>query len=254
MGKFAALLRASFRNSSVERWDFLMSLGAGILNEVTLLVPLQASLDLLSRMHAAPGATAGLIWFVFGYTRLIRSLYGMLLQGVEDLPYLVLRGELDQVFLTPMNWVFPLAARRFDATRVGAIVVSILVLRSGLIQGQVWLPVLITIPFSLVVLAQIHLIISLVVSFWLYDPQGTMSALGHRTLEFYQYPEQVYPAPVRGLLWWLPTSLFAFPVARLAVLNDYQYLWLQLVGLALLSILTAAVARAGRRRYQGAGG
>lgn len=242
--------KPSLRSATADSTDLWLALAAGLANELMLATPVLAGLGLLA------GGLSAARQFVLGYAylRLVRSLYGLLLSGIDEIPRLALQGDLDQQVVLPVNWVVAVALSRFDPSRIGSttFALGLYILYARGASG--WWLAMGAVPFAVLTAASLHLATSVTAAFWFPDPRNTLSASLERVTEFYQYPEVIYPGWLREILLCLPLGAAVYlPVRVLGGAPPYLVL-IQAVVAVLCWAAAIKHADWSWRRYQSAGG
>jgi ABC-type uncharacterized transport system permease subunit len=212
-------------------------------------VPLAASLALAFHHRI----DAGLVIFAYGYTRLVRSIHGLLFAGLDWLPVLVQMGDLDRFLMAPANWLVSVSLSQVTIAKASAVACSIALIAISH-EGYSLVGLAAALPLTLIIYWQVSAVIAMTVSFWWMDPRGTLSGVYQRIVDFYQYPETLYPRTLRDALWTFPLGLAVFASMRVSLSGQMGFLIAQLAlalvgAMAVNRLSTAAISR-----YQGTGG
>lgn len=171
--------------------------------------------------------------------------------NARDLGGIIQRGDLDVYLLQPRDPFVSAITSRTEVSAVGDLAYGYLVMfmLPGLDPWKLAVFTALTVSGALVFTGTFAMVESL--AFWLGSSEGISSTLTEFLITFSLYPETIFPAPMRWLMFSLvPSGFIAFvPLAAVSRMDPVSLCVALGAGIAYFA-LGAAVFRLGLRRYE----
>ncbi len=191
-------------------------------NFVGIVMEFVGTMILFLHMPALGGWTLTQMAFLYGTTELSLSLANILVEGFDQFPEVIRRGEFDTYLIRPRNAFFQIISSEFAPRRIGRALQAILVLGAGLWFLQInwgiekWLFLCVTIMGGVAFYAGLFVIYG-TLSFWTIEALETMNIFIYGGTTMASYPMNIFAEWMRNIF------IFVIP---LAFVNFFPALYL----------------------------
>ncbi|MBI3460327.1 ABC-2 family transporter protein [Candidatus Acetothermia bacterium] len=213
------LIGARVRSQMQYKFSFIADFIAAC---VGMIMEFVGVLILFTHMPALGGWTLAQMAFLYGTTELAFSLANILIEGFDQFPEVIRRGEFDKFLIRPRNTFFQILSSEFAPRRIGRATQAIFVLGAGLWWLHVswgpekWLFLVWTLLGGMVFYAGLFVIHG-TFSFWTIEALETMNIFTYGGTTMASYPMNIFSEWMRNIF------IFIIP---LAFVNYFPALYL----------------------------